>query len=369
MKILQLLSEPYDSGLTASALTLAKLLKENGIETGIVCRKKSHAWQWANDEKIETLGFRGPWLVSYPKIARWVNSRGWNILHAHTGSMHTLAWLLARRLPVSILRSRADARPIEKKASYQKLLEKTRFAVFPTRVMREKFLMAYNYPINRTAVIYPSFEGPRHVQCAPSSALDTRIRICLVGRLDPVKGHKDFLQAVQLLGSRAGQAVFEMIGAEKNTRLSDLKALARRVGVEKFIEWRGFLGKDTLGQAMRRADIGVIASRGSEVVSRVCFEWMSLGKPVVATKVGMIPEVVEDGKTGYLVAPGYYEEMSYRLRRLIENPQERQEMGRNAKAVFDARFSPLVYLDAHLKIYRALAKKTSEVSEEAGVAP
>ncbi|MBI4667752.1 MAG: glycosyltransferase family 4 protein [Elusimicrobia bacterium] len=356
MKILQLLDEPYDSGLTASALRLAQTLRDARQTCGIVCRENSFAWKKAKQLNLEHVGFSGLGVLAYPKIKNWIKKGGWSILHAHTGRTHTLAWLISKDLKnIRVVRTRADARKLKKRALYQRILKGTDFVVFPTKAMREEFMTIYDYPIGRTKVIYPAVTSETRNQNQESR--EPSLRVCMVARLDPIKGHRDFIQAAALIADQFPEAVFEIIGAEKNTSIAQLRVAMRRLGVEGRVRVRGFLDDMELGRAMKSSAVGVIASRGSEVISRVCLEWMALGRPVVATKVGMIPEVVKDGKTGFLAPPGCPANMADKIGQLLKDDNLRQAMGQEARELFQKLYSPAVCLEEHLKIYQGIRDK------------
>ncbi|MBI4063956.1 MAG: glycosyltransferase family 4 protein [Elusimicrobia bacterium] len=368
MKVLHLLDEPYDSGLTASALKLVELLGQNKIQCAVACREGSFAWKSAQAMGVPALGFWGPKFLWWLKLRRWAKQGHWDIFHAHTGSMQTLAWLVKKTVPrTALVRTRADARPAKRMIFQDQILKDTGFIIFPTKTTREQFLVSRNYPISQAQVIYPAIEDAgcsmldtqeKKDSSLPVSSIQHRAssRVVMVGRLDPVKGHADFLRAVDLVARRFPDVQFEIVGAQKNVKERDLIALARRLGIERRVRMAGYLSPEKLRETMSQAVFGVIASRGSEAVSRVCLEWMSLGKPVVATKVGMIPELVQDGQTGYLVAPGSFEEMGYRFRRLLENPDLAVKMGNRAREVFDLSFNPSVCLEKHLSVYQSAIK-------------
>ena len=89
---------------------------------------------------------------------------------------------------------------------------------------------------------------------------------------------------------------------------------------------------------MRRACVFVLPSM-SEGLGRVVVEAMATGTPVIGSQVGGIPEMVEDGVTGFLVQPGDETMLAERLRWILEHPDEAWEMGRRAHA-FAKRSSP-----------------------------
>lgn len=99
----------------------------------------------------------------------------------------------------------------------------------------------------------------------------------------------------------------------------------------------GFVGHDELDKLYDRAAVVALPSR-SEGFGVVILEAMAHGKPVVASRTGGIPDLVENGVTGYLVRPGDTATLRARLQRLLESEQLRSEFGSAARARVQERF-------------------------------
>ncbi len=150
------------------------------------------------------------------------------------------------------------------------------------------------------------------------------VRILTVGRLDPVKG-----QAL------AVEAVAELLGAGRSCRLmivgagpaeDDLRAVIRRLGVEEVVELAGARGQDELPGIYAASDIFCLPSF-TEGLPIVLMEAMAARLPVVTTAIAAIPELVEDGRSGYVVRPGRVDQLVRALDDLIGNPDRRAAMG------------------------------------------
>jgi len=84
-------------------------------------------------------------------------------------------------------------------------------------------------------------------------------------------------------------------------------------------------------------DVFMLASL-NEGMGRVILEAMVQGKPIIATKVGGIPELVEEGKNGFLVPPQDADALSTAMIKLIEHPELRERMGQQSRAIAGAQF-------------------------------
>jgi glycosyltransferase involved in cell wall biosynthesis len=119
-----------------------------------------------------------------------------------------------------------------------------------------------------------------------------------------------------------------------------------------------------LAERMRRARVFVLPTY-SEGLPRVVFEAMATGTTVIATAVSGIPEVIQDGLTGFLVPPGDEEALAKRLRWVLEHPQEAEAMGYRAREFARSFFSS----EAYLAGYRRLFEMAQEVLKAHEVAP
>jgi glycosyltransferase involved in cell wall biosynthesis len=83
-------------------------------------------------------------------------------------------------------------------------------------------------------------------------------------------------------------------------------------------------------------------------------EAFARGKPVVGSDCGGIPELVEDGSTGYLFDPYDHRALADAVTRIMEDSAVRRSMGRQARDLIASRYSPEVHYDALMEIYRRL---------------
>ncbi|MFB6151949.1 MAG: glycosyltransferase family 4 protein [Haloarculaceae archaeon] len=152
-------------------------------------------------------------------------------------------------------------------------------------------------------------------------------RVLYVGRLVPVKGVDDLIDAVGSLAAAGRDVALDVVGTGKSE--ADLRARAAESPAADAVTFHGFVpfGPD-LFDRYREADAFVLPSH-SEGFPNVVLEAMAHGVPVVATRVGGIDEVVTDGETALLVPPGDSEALADAVGRLQDDPGLRARLVRN----------------------------------------
>ena len=106
-------------------------------------------------------------------------------------------------------------------------------------------------------------------------------------------------------------------------------------------------------EAWKRSLIGLLPSVGPETFGIVVLEAMSCGRPVIASRIGGIPDVVADGETGLLVPPGDIEALRSAMAELLANPELREQMG-CAAVQRAAQFSASAIVPRVERIYQEL---------------
>jgi D-inositol-3-phosphate glycosyltransferase len=153
-----------------------------------------------------------------------------------------------------------------------------------------------------------------------------------VGRIEPLKGIDTLIEALALM-QRAGLFVcLSVIGGDQenaNNEMARLQTLREQYGLKDLVAFLGKRDQDTLPYYYSAAEAVVVPSH-YESFGMVALEAMACGIPVVASQVGGLAFLVQDGITGFTVPVDEPEAMAERLTRLINDRRLRQEMGRNA---------------------------------------
>lgn len=133
-----------------------------------------------------------------------------------------------------------------------------------------------------------------------------------------------------------------------------LEALARELNLQGRVRFLG--SPPTVVPFMQAADCFICPSVWNEGAGAVNFEAMACGLPDIASRIGGIPEFVEDGRNGFLFTPGDHQELAERIDRLYNEPAERHRMGQQARSIMTSRYSIPSLLDQHLGVYRDAAR-------------
>lgn len=157
------------------------------------------------------------------------------------------------------------------------------------------------------------------------------LKILTVGRLVPVKGIEYLIEAAAILLQEKIPVFLTIVGPTDNLAYFDkLTQLVKNKGIENQVIFSGRIQHGTeLFQLYREADVFALPSI-SEGTPKVLPEAMAKGLPIVATKVGGIPDQITDGVNGLLVNPGRVDELATALKSLYYNAELRYNMGREA---------------------------------------
>jgi glycosyltransferase involved in cell wall biosynthesis len=151
------------------------------------------------------------------------------------------------------------------------------------------------------------------------------------GRLSPSKGQDVLLAALQLALTAATSTKVEFLGSGPNS--DQLRRVAQERGLSQRCAFRGLVSNEEVLKRMSRAQITVVPSR-NEAFGLVNVESMSVGTPVIASRVDGIPEIVRDGLDGYLVAPDDPRALAEKLTLVLRDLSLRERLGSNARQRF-----------------------------------
>jgi glycosyltransferase involved in cell wall biosynthesis len=175
--------------------------------------------------------------------------------------------------------------------------------------------------------------------------------IGIVGRLVPIKDPDTFLRAAARIAASHSDARFVVAGDGELRPALEARARSLLGGRVRFLGW-----VEDLPALYAALDVVVLTSR-NEGTPVSLIEAGAAGRPVVATRVGGVSEVVHDGVTGWLVPQGDDRALAARVAGLLDRPEEAAAFGEAAKALVAERFSAARTVEAHAELYRELLER------------
>ena len=339
MKVIHLIS----GGDTGGAKTHVHSLLQNlsrGMDITLVCFRGGPFAREAAELGIETRVCSGGFFSALREVRRMIAEEGFELVHTH-GSRANLAGAILRstcgRPVVSTIHSdyRLDymGRPLAA-ATYGVLnvlaLRRIKYHVGVSDAMRD-LLISRRFPRETTFAIYNgldfSREPKRHDRAAFCARVGANVApgdivVGAAARLDPVKDLATLVRG--FAAAREGHPELKLIIAGEGPERPALEALAEELGVRGAVTLAGWL--DDMEEFYSALDINTLSSL-SETFPYALTEGAAYRLPTVASAVGGIPRLIEDGKTGFLFAPGDWEKLGARLAQLASDPGLRERLG------------------------------------------
>lgn len=160
----------------------------------------------------------------------------------------------------------------------------------------------------------------------PSNKVKSRVRFSYVGHLGRHKGLHVLVDALALLKEK-DRIQINIVG-EGELR-DELKSKIKSMGWDKSVRFWGKVDSHKIERVYRKTDVLLVPSIWPECFGIIIIEAMASGIPVIASRIGGIPEIVEDGKTGYLIEAGNAEELANKMSEFIKEPSKISLLGGN----------------------------------------
>lgn len=237
-------------------------------------------------------------------------------------------------------------------------------------------LVDLRIPAARVQVVYngvhPSFLGDPPAPADDVVASGPGPHVGIFGILEPRKAQHVFLEAAARLAARLPTARFWVVGpvafADDEPYRARLEAIAARPELAGRVTFTGF--RSDVARLMAAMDVVTLTSVAFDALPTVILESLSLGRPVVASRVGGVPEIIRDGETGVIVPPGDVPALEGALAELLrpEARERRATLGAAAARDMRVRFSPERFGDDLAAVFREVvdAGHTSGGARRAG---
>jgi glycosyltransferase involved in cell wall biosynthesis len=274
---------------------------------------------------------RGEWdVMAVRSLVRLMRRLAIEIVHFHTAHAHTLGLLAAQRagVPIRVLSRRVDFH------IHRHPLNRWKYGPALTAVVAisdgiRKVLLEDGIAPERVITVRSGIDMERIRKVGDGSGLRDEFGIsgdCLVvgmvAALAPHKDHRTFLEAAALVKKKISRIRFLLVG--EGPLQADLLRLTKKLDLAREVIFTGF--RDDVLEITGLVDVFVLSSY-LEGMGTAVLDAMALGKPVVATEVGGIPEIVIDGETGLLVPSRSPNALADAVVQLAADPDLRRRMG------------------------------------------
>jgi len=280
-------------------------------------------------------------------------SRGYPVVHCHGLRAAWIGWLAKLEPPVRrvvTLHNVPDTRPLLQRVAVRMSLADAAILITVSEAVaaaaRPLLPDGSRVEVIRNGVHLPSTTDRALARARLGMNLTAPVLLA-VGRLSPEKGFHVLIEALAGLGDQCPLTWIVGDGPER----SMLEVQLRALGLESRVTLIGY--RETLGPYYDAADLIVVPSL-TEGQGLVALEAMAHGRAVLASRVGGLPEVVQDGVTGRLIPHGDAEVLRRTIVEMLRQPDRLEAMGREGRERVAREFSAEAMLRRHVEVYRSL---------------
>jgi lipopolysaccharide heptosyltransferase II len=288
-------------------------------------------------------------LAAIPQVARLIRATGVDLVHARSRVPALIGRVAARRAQRPFL---TTAHGFYRPHLASRVMVAGRLVIVPSQALGDYLVTQFGLSRDRLRVIPRGVDLEEFAFQPPTADPAGPWRIGLFSRLSPIKGHEVALRACAHLIRRGIPVRLYLAGSPQRAAL---EALASQLDIAGAVEWLGV--RQDIPDLIASVDCVVVPSTYPESFGRSVIEAQAVGRPVVASRLGGLTEVIEDGQTGLLVPPGDSAALADALERFIQDPALRQRCVAEGRARVEARWSATRMVEETLRVYEECLTK------------
>lgn len=368
MKIIQSCGSASWGGLEMQTVRIAAALAARGHRVTMLCVGGSTLHRQAVEAGLTAaplLGGPGGKAGAALRIAARLRRETWEVIHTHLSSDlgALVPGIRLARWPGRLLLTKRMGSSISKKDILHRLLYRRVDNIFAiSEYIRRNVLDTC--PVNPEKVrlmhnalslehyrpeLYERREIRRELGVDPKALL-----VGIIGRLTPKKGHREFLQAAEILVQRyPDRLTFLVVGGASHEEEAYEQEIRRMVAGNDLIRPRVFFSgfRSDIPRMLAAIDLLAFPSH-KEAFGTTLLEALAMGVPVVASNSGGVPDIVEPDVSGILVPPQDGHALAAGLQQLIDDPDLRRRLAQTGRELVERRFRFEDYIDRLEGIYR-----------------
>lgn len=376
MKILHFISGGDTGGAKTHVLTLLENLRKSNIDVELLCIMEGIFTEEARELGIPVTIIpqaRRYDLSVNRKICDYINSSGCDMVHCHGARANYISLFIMHKVKVPMITTLHSDYKLDFKDNVRKQMFYTPINSFALRrfdhilCVTEAFknmLVERGFKKDRIEVIYNGIDFKPELEAVEKEAFYDRLHIKynpdkryvgIAARLYAVKGVDVFLKAANVLSKRCENIDFVVLG--DGDMWDYCESYVKENGLESRVHLAGqIMNSIVMNSFYKYIDVNTLSSY-SESFPYALLEGARMKKATVATAVGGIPEMIEDGKSGYLVPSGDYEAFADRLEELCNNDELRTKLGNEFYSRALDNFSVESMANTHINIYKKIIKE------------
>ncbi len=228
-----------------------------------------------------------------------------------------------------------------------------------TNFTRKYLIENYNIPRDKIHLIYQGTEIDRFTSTKKSREESFKIYplsanvspvLASVGSLEKRKGQIILLKAIKKLISNNELPNMHLMIVGEGPDEKMLKVKTIEMGLKNYVTFFPFTNKPNY--IFDRIDILILPSLYKEGLPNVLLESMSMGVPVISSHIAGVPEIISDGKTGYMVESGNVDDLARNILKLWSDKENYQKMKTNSKSLIEKKFNKKKQFKEFLNFFR-----------------
>lgn len=358
MKILQILPSLEVGGVERGVIDLARALKDTSDEIVVI----SSGGKLVSDlQKMGVTHYTLPvhrkslgslWLIG--KITEIIRKEAIDIVHARSRVPAWLAWVAAWQTGKPFI---TTCHGYYSKHLLSNVMGWGKFVIVISRVVGRHMIDDFGVSPERIRLIHRGIDLSEFQMTKTSRGPRDIHRVINVGRLSPIKGQVEFLRAVHLLRKKIPRLEVLLVGAEgkgKTKYTEEIQSTVRQLGLENCVQMMG--NRRDVSELIASCDLLVLSTLVPEAFGRVVVEAGAVGVPVVATRVGGVLDIIDEGENGKLTPPGDIQAMADAMADILLNPVKAQAMARKLRSKVENQFPLEQMVQKTLAVYREAMK-------------
>ncbi|MDD4894007.1 MAG: lipopolysaccharide heptosyltransferase II [Candidatus Omnitrophica bacterium] len=355
MKILQILPELNVGGVETGTLDLAKYLVGAGHKAVVV----SNGGELVKElESFGAVHYQLPVhkksiftiIKMIPELARIIKKEEIDIVHARSRVPAWIAYFACRKTNTVFI---TTCHGYYKKHAFSFPMGWGRRVIVLSNVIARHMMEDFGVPHERLKLIPRSVDLDKFKYTSPDKKRKDEFNIGIIGRITPIKGHLHFIKAMAYVARSTPRLKIWIVGdapRSKEAYKEQVQVLVKRLGL-----WHStqFLGNQRdIPAILAHLDLLVLATTTHEAFGRVIVEAQACGVPVVATRVGGVIDIIEDNKTGLLVAPADPTSIAEAAIKIFKDAELGRTLAENAYKKVQEKYNIKLMAESTIDVYK-----------------